>query len=386
MIKVTRNIAFSIAVSLVAFGCEAPAVPQLTAYSIEIDEGNATEVINYEVFLSAAAAKTITLDYSTNGVTAETGDDFELAQGTLEIPKGATTASIPITINGDETPEDTESFWISFSNPVNVTIPEPFASITLLNDDGAPPIEDIGYTTPTSYPGKTLVWEEDFSGTDLNLADWNYETGASGWGNNESQYYRGGDRNAELDQGYLRITAKEETHLGAPYTSARITTQGKQSFKYGRIDIRAKVPYGPGIWPALWMLGDNFSTDGWPSCGEIDVMELIGGDGYNDRTVYGTAHWSNNGSHAEHSGNNSLISGKYNDEFHVFSIVWDSGSIKWYRDDVQYHTLSISNLGAFKKKFFFILNIAVEGNWPGPVGPSTTFPQYMLVDYIRVFQ
>jgi len=386
MIKSIRNIAYITAVSLVAFGCESLAVPQLTAYSIEIDEGDTVKVINYEVFLSAAATKTITLDYATNSVNADAGDDFESTLGTLEIPKGATMASIPITIYGDEVPEDTESFWVSFSNPVNVTIPEPFASITLLNDDGAPPIEDIGYTTPNSYPGKTLVWEEDFSGIDLNLADWNYETGASGWGNNESQYYRGGNRNAELDQGFLRITAKEETHLGAPYTSARITTQGKQSFKYGRIDIRAKVPYGPGIWPALWMLGDNFSTDGWPSCGEIDVMELIGGDGYNDRTIYGTGHWSNNGNHAEHSSNNSLTTGKYNDEFHVFSIVWDSGSIKWYRDDIQFHSLNISNLGAFKKKFFFILNIAVEGNWPGPVGPSTTFPQYMLVDYIRVFQ
>ena len=386
MIKSIRNIAYITAVSLVAFGCESLAVPQLTAYSIEIDEGDTVKVINYEVFLSAAATKTITLDYATNSVNADAGDDFESTLGTLEIPKGATMASIPITIYGDEVPEDTESFWVSFSNPVNVTIPEPFASITLLNDDGAPPIEDIGYTTPNSYPGKTLVWEEDFSGIDLNLADWNYETGASGWGNNESQYYRGGNRNAELDQGYLRITAKEETHLGAPYTSARITTQGKQSFKYGRIDIRAKVPYGPGIWPALWMLGDNFSTDGWPSCGEIDVMELIGGDGYNDRTIYGTGHWSNNGNHAEHSSNNSLTTGKYNDEFHVFSIMWDSGSIKWYRDDIQFHSLNISNLGAFKKKFFFILNIAVEGDWPGPVGPSTTFPQYMLVDYIRVFQ
>ena len=98
----------------------------------------------------------------------------------------------------------------------------------------------------------------------------------------------------------MRITAKEETHLGAPYTSARLTTQGKESFQYGRIDIRAKVPHGQGVWPALWMLGDNFSSAGWPTCGEIDIMELIGGDGYNDRTVYGTAHWSNNGSHAEY--------------------------------------------------------------------------------------
>ena len=267
MIQTLRNTAITIVVGLVTVGCEAPSVPQLTAYSIEIDEGNATKTIDFDVFLSAPAARTITLDYTTSDVNAVSGDDFELAQGTLEIQKGATMASIPLTIYGDEESEETETFWISFSNAVNVSIPEPYASITLRNDDGAPPIEDIGYTTPNSYPGKTLVWEEDFSGTDLNLADWNYETGASGWGNNESQYYRGGNRNAELDQGYLRITAKEETHLGAPYTSARITTQGKQSFKYGRIDIRAKVPYGSGIWPALWMLGDNFSTEGWPSCG-----------------------------------------------------------------------------------------------------------------------
>jgi len=249
MIQTVRNTAITIVIGLATVGCEAPSVPQLTAYSIEVDEGNATKTIDFDVFLSAPAAKTITLDYTTSDVNAESGDDFELAQGTLEIPKGATMASIPLTIYGDEESEETETFWISFSNAVNVTIPEPYASITLRNDDGVPPIEDIGYTTPNSYSGKTLVWEEDFSGIDLNLSDWNYETGASGWGNNESQYYRGGNRNAELDQGYLRITAKQETHLGAPYTSARITTQGKQSFKYGRIDIRAKVPYGSGIWP-----------------------------------------------------------------------------------------------------------------------------------------
>ena len=178
------------------------------------------------------------------------------------------------------------------------------------NDDGAPPIDNTGYTSPSSYSGYNLVWEEEFDGSSLDLSVWNYETGASGWGNNESQYYRSGNKNAELDQGYLRITAKEETHLGAPYTSARITTQGKESFQYGRIDIRAKVPYGQGVWPALWMLGDNFGSAGWPTCGEIDIMELIGGDGYNDRTVYGTAHWSNNGSHAEYGGNKVYLQGK----------------------------------------------------------------------------
>lgn len=372
---------------LATSSCEEPTVPRLSADDVEIDEGNSTFVLDFYVYLTEPASKKVIVDYTTSGVSAIAGEDFELAQGVLEIEKGETTGLISLTILGDVDPEGTESFWISFSNPQNVTIPEPYAQITLKNDDGAPPIDNTGYTSPSSYSGYNLVWEEEFDGSSLDLSVWNYETGASGWGNNESQYYRSGNKNAELDQGYLRITAKEETHLGAPYTSARLTTQGKESFQYGRIDIRAKVPYGQGVWPALWMLGDNFGSAGWPTCGEIDIMELIGGDGYNDRTVYGTAHWSNNGSHAEYGGNKSLPLGeKYNDEFHVFSIVWNSSSIRWYVDNSLYHTMNTASLTAFQNKFFFILNIAVEGNWPGPVGPSTQFPQYMLVDYIRVFQ
>ena len=374
-------------VFLATSSCEEATVPRLSADDVEIEEGNSTFDIDFYVYLTEPASKKVIVDYTTSGVSAIAGEDFEFAQGVLEIEKGETTGLISLTILGDVDPEGTESFWISFSNPQNVTIPEPYAQITLKNDDGAPPIDNTGYTSPSSYSGYSLIWEEEFDGSSLDLSVWNYETGASGWGNNESQYYRSGNKNAELDQGFLRITAKEEPHLGAPYTSARLTTQGKESFQYGRIDIRAKVPYGQGVWPALWMLGDNFSSAGWPTCGEIDIMELIGGEGYNDRTVYGTAHWSNNGSHAEYGGNRSLPLGeKFNDEFHVFSIVWNSSSIKWYLDNSLYHTMNTASLTAFQNKFFFILNIAVEGNWPGPVGPSTQFPQYMLVDYIRVFQ
>ena len=374
-------------VFLATSSCEEATVPRLSADDVEIEEGNSTFDIDFYVYLTEPASNKVIVDYTTSGVSAIAGEDFEFAQGVLEIEKGETTGLISLTILGDVDPEGTESFWISFSNPQNVTIPEPYAQITLKNDDGAPPIDNTGYTSPSSYSGYSLIWEEEFDGSSLDLSVWNYETGASGWGNNESQYYRSGNKNAELDQGFLRITAKEETHLGAPYTSARLTTQGKESFQYGRIDIRAKVPYGQGVWPALWMLGDNFSSAGWPTCGEIDIMELIGGEGYNDRTVYGTAHWSNNGSHAEYGGNRSLPLGeKFNDEFHVFSIVWNSSSIKWYLDNSLYHTMNTASLTAFQNKFFFILNIAVEGNWPGPVGPSTQFPQYMLVDYIRVFQ
>lgn len=245
----------------------------------------------------------------------------------------------------------------------------------------------IGYETPLSYPGYTLVWQDEFSGTALS-ADWVHDigTGASGWGNNELQYYR--QENVEVVGGLLKITAKQENFGGKNYTSSRIKTQGKKSFEKGRIDIRAALPYGKGIWPALWMLGDNITAVGWPACGEIDIMELIGGEGFNDRTVYGTIHWDNDGSNASYGGSNSLATGKYAEEFHVFSIVWTETSIKWLRDDIQYQTADISPaaLSEFHDNFFFIMNVAVGGDWPGSPDGSTIFPQVMAVDYVRVFQ
>ena len=134
------------------------------------------------------------------------------------------------------------------------------------------------------------------------------------------------------------ITAKQENFGGKNYTSSRIKTQGNIFHTYGRIDIRAKLPFGQGLWPALWMLGENFSSTGWPSCGEIDIMEMIGGNGWNDRTVHGTVHWEDNG-HALYGGHNTLTSGRFADEFHVFSIIWTPSSIKWLRDDIQYLSL-----------------------------------------------
>ena len=247
-------------------------------------------------------------------------------------------------------------------------------------------ISNVGYTTPLSYPNYSLVWQDEFNGTSLS-SDWIYEigTGSWGWGNNELQYYR--QDNTSVENGYLIITAKQQNFGGSNYTSSRLKTQGLNFFKYGRIDIRAKLPYGKGIWPALWMLGENFSSVGWPSCGEIDIMELIGGNGYNDRTVHGTVHWNENG-HAMYGGSNSLPSGKFHDEFHVFSIIWDQNSIRWLRDDIQYHTINITgnNLSAFHENFFFIFNVAVGGNWPGSPDNTTVFPQMMVVDYVRVFQ
>ena len=243
-----------------------------------------------------------------------------------------------------------------------------------------------GYSTPLSYPGYTLVWNDEFNGSELS-SDWTYEigNGNSGWGNNELQYYL--EENVHVQNGILQITAKNSPFNTFDYTSSRIKTQGNKSFKYGRIDVRAALPFGKGIWPAIWMLGDDFSSVGWPNCGEIDIMEMIGGSDVDDRTVYGTMHWDQNG-HSEFGGSNSLAQGKFADEWHVFSIIWDQYQVKFLRDDIQYHAMNISGpeLTEFHQNFFFIMNVAVGGNWPGAPDATTSFPQRMFVDYIRVFQ
>lgn len=373
--------------ALCLWSCENAPTPILSAADMVVEEGAQNSTVSFDISLNDPAPKEVTFDYTTVELTALENEDFIPTSGTATIAKGESTTKIDITLIGDQENEGDENFWISYSNGANVSIPEPFNTITIENDDFNYDPSDSGYTTPNSYPGFNLVWSDEFEGTALNTDDWNYETGASGWGNDESQFYRSGDNNAKVENGYLVITAKEESFGSAPYTSARLTTEGKQSFQYGRIDIRARLPYGQGLWPALWMLGDNFRTVGWPSCGELDIMELIGGDDYNDRTVHGTAHWADaNGAQASHSGARSLPNGKFADQFHVFSVIWDQNSIKWFLDDIQFHSLNTSSLSAFQQPYFFIFNIAVEGDWPGPVGPNTQFPQFMVVDYVRVFQ
>ncbi|MFY0592174.1 glycoside hydrolase family 16 protein [Roseivirga sp.] len=253
--------------------------------------------------------------------------------------------------------------------------------------DDSVSIPTSGYTSPTSYANRTLVWSDEFESSSLNLSDWTYEigTGSNGWGNNELQYYT--NSNTSMQDGHLVITAKEQSLNGSNYTSSRIVTMNKQDFRYGRIDIRAALPEGQGIWPALWMLGSNFNTVGWPASGEIDIMEMIGGSG-RESTVHGTVHWENDGQRAQFGGETTLSSGTFHDQFHVFSIEWDASQIRWLVNDQQYHVIDTTpaQLSEFRNSFFFIFNLAVGGNWPGSPNSSTTFPQYLIVDYVRVFQ
>ena len=232
-----------------------------------------------------------------------------------------------------------------------------------------------------------LVWSDEFDSPSLDLTSWTRETGGTGWGNNELEYYTNRDTNSYLQDGYLVIKAKQESFGGKSYTSARLKTEGKRFWQYGKIEAKMKLPYGQGIWPAFWMLGETISFVGWPACGEIDIMEMIGGEG-REKTVYGTAHWDNSGQHAQYGGSKTLSSGTYADDFHIYAIEWNESTIKWYIDNSLHTTISItpSGLSEFHQEFFIILNLAVGGNWPGYPDQTTTFPQYLTVDYVRVYQ
>lgn len=252
-------------------------------------------------------------------------------------------------------------------------------------DNNPVPLEQ-GYFTPSAYEGYQLVWQDEFDGSTINSDNWSFNigTGSGGWGNNELQYYR--PENAWVADDVLTIEARKQNYGGKSYTSARMKTEAKFSFQYGRVDIRALLPKGQGIWPALWMLGENISSVGWPKCGEIDIMELVGGND-RDNQVHGTVHYDHNG-HVYTGDHITLSSGIFADAYHVFTIIWDETSIKWYQDDNPYFEVDITDpvMSEFHQNFWFIFNVAVGGNWPGSPNSTTIFPQQMKVDYIRVFQ
>ncbi|MCF8226456.1 MAG: family 16 glycosylhydrolase [Bacteroidales bacterium] len=234
-----------------------------------------------------------------------------------------------------------------------------------------------------------LVWSDEFDYNgypDANV--WTPEEGGGGWGNNESQYYTSNDLdNAKVENGFLTITALKENFEGNEYTSARLITKGKINFQYGKIEARIKLPYGQGIWPAFWMMGENIDDVGWPACGEIDIMEFVGGDD-TDNKVHGTVHWDNSGSHAQYGSSYSLAEGIFANDFHTFSVEWTPESVRWYVDNIQYNVIDItpSGLSEFHQDFFILLNLAVGGNWPGYPDASTVFPQTLVVDYVRVYK
>jgi beta-glucanase (GH16 family) len=237
-----------------------------------------------------------------------------------------------------------------------------------------------------------LVWEDEFSGSSLDLANWTYQTGGGGWGNNELQYYTNGD-NVTVSGGTLKITAQEDTgniYPGNDYTSSRIRTQGLGDWRYGKMEASIKLPQGQGIWPAFWMMPTDNVYGTWPSSGEIDIMEYLG---HETNKTYGTCHYGNSpGDRGSQGSSTTLASGIFPDAFHTFSIEWEPGEIRWYLDGALFHSASSSHSDfqnytwPFDQEFHFILNLAVGGNWPGAPNGSTVFPQTMEVDWVRVYQ
>jgi len=362
-------------------------LPSVLIESIQVEEGNTTNYLEVLLTLTNSVDYDLSVDVRTVDGTAIKGKDYTDLYEIIIFSAGEEQASFAIEIIGDNIPEDNEIFSIRLENPQNVKIDNSIATVTIINDDEHIFfIPETGYTTPDTYEGMALVWSDEFDGPNINSNNWTFEigTGTWGWGNNELQYYQ--EENTSIIDGNLVIEARSQTVENSNYTSSRIITRGKQSFQYGRVDIRAVMPEGQGLWPALWMLGSNHLQVGWPTCGEIDIMEMIGGE-ERDNVVHGTAHWDQDG-HVSYGQSTTNESGKLSEEYHVYSIIWDAQSIRWYLDDVNFNTIDITPeaLSAFHDDFYFIMNVAVGGAWAGSPDNTTLFPQWMIVDYIRVFQ
>jgi beta-glucanase (GH16 family) len=240
-----------------------------------------------------------------------------------------------------------------------------------------------------------LTWSDEFDAPDGSTPDpkkWTVETGGSGWGNNELEYYTARPTNSRVEKGTLVIEALQEKFTGPDgatreYTSARLKTEKLFTQKYGKFEARIRIPKGQGMWPAFWMLGDDISAAGWPACGEIDIMENIGRE---PARVHGTIHGPGYSGAHPLGAPYDFPSGNVADDFHVFAVEWEPKEIRFYVDGKLYETRTPADLPAgtrwvFDHPFFLILNVAVGGGWPGSPDASTKFPEQMLVDYVRVY-
>ena len=235
-----------------------------------------------------------------------------------------------------------------------------------------------------------LVWSDEFNCAGLpDTNKWDYEEGFVR--NHETQYYtRARLENARVENGHLVIECRKEhftpaNHAAVEYTAASLTTLNKESWQYGRIEVRAKLPHGLGVWPAIWTLGTNISQVGWPRCGEIDIMEFVGKE---PNGIHGTVHYAVTGKHQSDGG--TLVTNQPFDDFHVYAIEWTPERIDFFFDDQKYHTVLIAKAdeGAgnpFRAPQYLILNFALGGDWGGPIDDAV-LPQKFLIDYVRIYQ
>ena len=278
------------------------------------------------------------------------------------------------------------------------TATSPAASTIDANDTGIVDANDAGIVDASGW---NLTWSDEFALPDGSAVDptkWSYDVGGGGWGNNERQYYVTGTASAAIQNGALVITAttanasKYTCWYGVcSYTSARLTTKGKFAQKFGRFEARLKIPAGQGLWSAFWMLGDNIDTPQgrWPACGEIDIMENVGHEPtMNHGTIHGTGYSGAKGIGASYTEPNK---GPLSNDFHIYATEWDATAIRFYVDATLYATRTRADVPdggpwPFDHPFFLVLNIAVGGDWPKDPDSTTTFPQTLTVDWVRVYQ
>lgn len=267
----------------------------------------------------------------------------------------------------------------------------PIADVSDVSDVASSDVATPDVATPDAAPvgGWVLRWSDEFDGPEgagVDATKWAYDTGGGGWGNGELEHYTARAANVARRGGYLEITALREDYEGSRYTSGRIKTAGRFEFRYGRVEMRARLPQGQGIWPAFWMLGADIGSVPWPACGEIDIMEWVG---RSPTRIFGTVHGPS------YSGEGGLGAwhtepGGYADAFHSYAVEWEPDVIRWYFDGGLYEVRTPLDLAgrrwAFDHDFFILLNLAVGGAWPGAPDATTTFPQRYQIDYVRVYQ
>lgn len=240
----------------------------------------------------------------------------------------------------------------------------------------------------TAADREGLVWNDEFDQSTLDTSKWNFQTGDGtaegipGWGNGEEQTYTNRTQNLQLENGFLKITARKESLQGKSYTSARINTQDKFSFQYGRIVVRAKLPKIAGTWPAVWMLGDNYSNVGWPRCGEIDFIEQ---NGQEKDKIIGTSHWFDEGSSNNAKYSTILDFPNLTESFQKYTLVWNEAYIRMFVGSAKYYEIALNDTLPFDQPFFLLINLAMGGTLGGNIN-STFLQEDFLIDYIRVYE
>ena len=356
-------------------------------------EGNAgTTQFVFNVTLDKASPQEVSVNYSVTSGTAKVNEDFTHSVQSISFAPNETQKTITINVVADDVKESDEEFTVTLMNTLNAVLYKTVGNGVIQNDDTRIGFTNAGYDAPGSYPGYSLSWADEFNGPALNTSIWSHENGDGcpgncGWGNNELEYYTDRAENLYFQDGKMIIEARKESFAGKSYTSSKILTRGKKMIKFARIDIRAKLPKGKGIWPAFWMMPQSSVFGGWPKSGELDIMEVVG---HEPQKTHGTLHFGPGPGSTQLGGNYSLSTGTFYDEFHVFSVEWKQDQIKWLVDGVVFSTHTKAEFGSnnypFNEEFYLIFNLAVGGNWPGSPDANTTLPQWLIVDYVRVYQ